>query len=446
MEIIIIGAGDIGFHLTKRLAAEKHNITVIEYDKNRVMYAHEHLDARIVEGMGTSFNTLKEADIKRAEVFAAMTNNDEVNLLACAIAKKAGVPMTIARIRNPEYTAADSILSPEELGVDYVIKPEKLTAKAIVRLIRQSSATDVLEFDEGKIRLFGIRLEENCPVLHRQLKDLARERGNPHLRILAIKRMQYTIIPKGDDLLLKGDQIYIVCEKDYLPEALRYFGKSDVKVENIMIIGGGLVGRYVAEELEKEINIKIIETDENKSTMLAGLLKNSLIIHGDGSDLDLLTFEGLQDMDEFVAVSGDDETNIITSLVAQHLKVPRTITLLRKPEYIPLTPAIGMDAVISKQQITVNSIQKLIRGKEIAYYAELPNLDAEIVEFIAKPGTKIVRKPLKDINFPKKAIVGSVLKNNERLEIPRGDTQIEPGDKVIIFSLPEEIRNVEKLF
>ena len=446
MNIIIIGAGDIGFHLTKRLTLERHNITVIENDPKKVKQAHENLDARIVEGSGTSFHSLKEANLYDADLFAALTNNDEVNLIACKIAKKAGVNTTIARVRNPEYASDSPILPMEELGVDFLVRPEKQTAGAIVKLIRQSSATDVIEFDEGKIRLFGIRLEENCPVLHTSLIDLARNEAYPQMRIVAIKRRENTLVPRGGDLLLKGDQIFIICDNENLPKALNFFGKADTKVERIMIIGGGLVGYYIASELEKEIKVKIIESDKKKCQILAATLSNTLVINGDGSDLDLLMYEDMTEMDEFIAVTGDDETNIITSLVARHLEVPRAITLIQKPNYVPLTPAIGMDSVVSKHQITVNAIQKYIRGQQIAFFAELPGVDAEIIEFIAKPKSKIIKKPLKDINFPHNAIVGAVLKENAISEIPKGDTHIQPGDKVIVFSLPNAIRDVEKLF
>jgi trk system potassium uptake protein TrkA len=219
---------------------------------------------------------------------------------------------------------------------------------------------------------------------------------------------------RGDDVLVKGDQLYIVSSKEYMPEALKFYGKSESRVDNIMIIGGGLVGRFIAKELEHEISIKIIEHNESKAIELADILRRSLVIHGDGSNLDLLTYEGLDEMDEFIAVTGDDEANIITSLVAKHVKIPRTITLLRKMEYLPLTPAIGIDSIVSKQQITVNAVQKFIRSRQIASYAEIPGMDAEIVEFIASAKSKIIDKPLMKVKFPQKAIVGSVFHGRRR--------------------------------
>lgn len=446
MEIKIIGAGDVGFQLAKRLSYEKHNITLLDQDSEKVARAKDQLDAIVVKGSATSLKSLDEAGFAECDVYAALTNNDEANILSCALAKNAGARTTIARIRNPEFLTPNEYFKPENFGVDFLIQPERETADVIVGLIRQASATDVVNFDDERVQLTGIRLEKNSPAIHSPLKELWKDYGNPPINIVAIKRRQRTIVPRGDDLLMGGDQIFIISDPTFLDEALRFFGKKDVKVENIMILGGGLIGRFVAQSLEDEIGIKIIEIDEEKAGALANNLRRSLVICGDGSDLDLIAFEGLSDMDEFVAVTGNDENNIIVSMVARHLDVPRTITLVRKLDYLQLAPAIGMDSVVSKQLITVNAIQKFIRRQTVAYFAELPGVDAEIVEFIAGKKSKIVGKPLSKISFPENAIVGAILKDPAKLEIPKGHSQIEPGDRVIVFSLPDAIKSVEKLF
>jgi trk system potassium uptake protein TrkA len=446
MEILILGAGDIGYQLAKRLSLDKHNIVMIERDAKRAAYARDHLDAFVIQGDASNYQTLREARIDKADIFAAITNNDEVNLIACRIAKKVGGAVTIARVRNPEYTRKDYILTREELGADMVIQPEKEAANAIVRLIHQSSATDLVEIEEGKIQVIGIRLDADCPLLEVALKDIGKKYGNPPMRIIALKRRQKTIIPKGDNRLMLGDQLFITCDPEFLEQALGYFGKSDTKVEDIMIIGGGMVGKFIAQQLEKDLNIKIIESNEEKALKLADELQNTLVIHGDGSDIDLLNFEGISQMDELISVTGDDETNIITNLVSHHLRVPRTIALLRKIEYLSLTPAIGIESVVSKQLLTVNAIEKFIRSRQIAFFAEIPGVDAEIIEFIPKDNSKIVKKPLKNVKFPANAIIGAVLKDENNMIIPTGDHRIDPGDKVVVFSLPQAIRDVEKMF
>lgn len=446
LNVLIIGAGNIGYQLAKKLSNDQFSITLIEMDPKRVQYVREHIDAHIFEGSGTSLELLKNAGIEDTDIFAALSNDDEVNLVACAIAKQFNVDTTIARVRNPEYMEDDHVLMKTEFGADYIIQPEWQAARVILRLIRQASATDIIEFDGGKFQLMGIRLDANTPVLNTPLMELGNQYGNPPIRIIAIKRGQFTIIPRGDSILVNGDQLYFICSPEYINDALNYFGKADTKVENIMIIGGGQIGTFISQELERNIKIKIIEQDEKKANILVDKLQKTLVIKGDGSDLDLLTFEGLTEMDEFIAITGDDETNIITSLIAKHLKVPRTITLLSKQEYLPLTPTIGLDAVVSKEQITVNAIKKIIRRRQVAFYAELPGLDAKIIEFIAKKHSKIVRKSLMETKFPKDALVGAILKNGETLEIPTGTSQIEPGDKVVVFTLSSSVNEVEKLF
>jgi trk system potassium uptake protein TrkA len=445
MNILIIGAGETGFHLTKRLSAEKHNITILEKNPAKANRAKEQLDAMVVVGSGSSFNDLRRAKIEEADIFAAISNVDEVNLLACRYAKKLNIPHKIARIRNPEYIEMGFVLSKEEMCVDLLIHPEKETADAIIRLIRQSSATDIVEFARGRIQLMGIRLEANSPIIQKTLQDIWHESDNLPARIVAIKRKEHTIIPKGNDILVKGDQIFIVCGKELIPAIVKITGKEDVVIQNIMILGGGLIGRYVARELEEEMNIKIIESRSEKSVEIADVLKKTLVIHGDGTDMDLLALEGIMDMDSFIAVTGDDEDNIISTLVARHLRVPRTIALVNKTEYLPITPTIGMDAVVSKKLLTVNAILRFIQKSTFERIAAIPGVEAEIVEIVPQPNSKVTRKPLKDLRFPKYAIVGAVERDNEII-IPLGDTQIREGDRVVIFTLPVSLGEVEKLF
>jgi trk system potassium uptake protein TrkA len=396
-------------------------------------------------GSGSSLEDLKNANIKQADVFAALSNLDEVNLLGCRFAQKLNVPHKIARVRNPEYTRPDFILSHEEMGVDLLIHPEKETADAVVRLIRQSSATSVVEFAGGKIQLLGIRLERNSPILGKPLRELWHEYGNLSARIVAIIRKETTLIPSGNEILVARDQIFVICEKSLIPTLVGITGKKDVSIQNIMILGGGLIGQFVAESLEDRINVKVIEARSDKSEKIASTLKKTLVIHGDGTDIDLLATEGILDMDAFISVTGDDETNIICSLVASHLKVPRTIALVNKTEYLPITPTIGMDAVVSKQLLTVNAILRFIRRSTLESVTSIPGLDAEIIEIIPRKGSKITKQPLKRLHSRPSAILGAVIRNNEVI-IPTGDTQIQTGDCVVVFSLPKEVADIEKLF
>lgn len=444
MQVLIVGAGDIGVQLGKRLSQEKHDITMIESDPRKVRRASEQLDALVIEGHGGSYNALKKADVHGADIVAAMTNTDETNILACKLAKKAGVSATIARVRNPEYTLPDFFLTPEELGIDVMIHPEKETADAVVRLIRQSSATDLIEFEEGKVQLLGIRLEEGSTLLDIPLSELGVKFGDPPLRIVAIVRKQTTIIPKGHDVLEPGDQIFVISDPDYTNDFITLTGKRDERIEDVMILGGGLIGQFIAATLGKNVNVKIIESSAEKSEEIAEVLPHTLIIHGDGTDYDLLAAEGIVDMDAFIAVTGDDETNIISTLLARHMKIPRTIALVNKVDYLPITNTIGMDAVVSKQLLTVNAVQRYIHHQQVAAIATLPGIDAQCIEYIAKAGSRITKKRLRDIQFPQDAIVGAIL-HNDSLTIPKGETQIATGDKVVVFALPHALDSVEKL-
>jgi trk system potassium uptake protein TrkA len=445
MNILIVGAGKVGLHLAKRLSAEKHNITVLEKDPEKARYAEEHLDALVIVGSGSSVEDLKNANIDQTDVFAGLSNSDEVNLLSCRLAQKLNVSYKIARVRNPEYTRPDFILSDFEMGIDLLVHPERETADAIVRLIRQSSATGVVEFAGGEIQLLGIRLERNSPILGKTIGELWQEHGNIAARIVAIKRKEHTLIPGGSEILVAGDQIFVICEKKLIPTVVHITGKEDVSIQNIMILGGGLVGQFVAESLEDNINVKIIESRSDKSEKIANALKKTLVIHGDGTDVDLLATEGILNMDAFIAATGDDETNIICTLIAKHLKVPRTIALVNKTEYLPITPTIGMDAVVSKRLITVNSILRFIRRSAIESIASIPGLDAEVIEIIPQQGSKITKRPLKNLHFRPSVILGSVTRNNKVI-IPTGETQIETGDRVVIFTLSKALADVERLF
>lgn len=445
MNILIVGAGEVGFHLTKQLSAEKHNITIIEIDSSKAHRADEQLDAMVVHGSGTSYEDLKKANIENADIFAALTTNDEVNLLACRFAGKLEIPHKVARIRRPEYTEPDYIFSREEMGVDLLIHPERETADAIVRLIRQSSATDVVEFAGGSIQLVGVRIEKDSPILRKFLKDVWKEHDNFPARIVAVIRQGRTIIPSGEDFLLAGDQVFIVCEKDHIPNVITIMGKANVTIGSIMILGGGLIGQFVARDLQHNTNTKLIESRADRSEEIAEILKDTLVIHGDGTDMDLLAVEGIIDMDAFIAVTGDDETNIISNLMARHLRVPRTVALVNKTEYLPITPTIGLDAVVSKKLLTVNAIQRFIQKSTLESIATIPGVNAEILEVIPKNHSKIVKKKLKNVTFPRSAMVGAVRRNNDVI-IPTGDTQIRPGDRVVVFSLPKAVDEVEKLF
>ena len=445
MRILVIGAGAIGFQLSKQLSQDGHGITLIDIDHRRIKRVGEQLDILVKVGSGTSLKTLQEVDIDSIDLVAAMTTSDEVNLLACRLAKKLGVKSTIARIRNPEFASPDFVFSREELGIDQFIHPEKETADAIVRLIRQSSATDIIEFAEGKLVLLGVRLDEQCPLLNSPLSDVGRQFSHIPMRIVAIQRKQQTVVPSGDTQLYFDDRIFVISDPAYIPDVIKLTGHVEHRLENIMILGGSLTGQFVAQEIAPDSKVKLIESSTEKSWEVADRLKDVLIIQGDGTDYDLLAVEGITDMDAFIAVTGSDEINIISTLIAKHFEVERTISLVNNVDYIPITPAIGMDSVLSKQLLTVNAVQRYVRHQRIASIASLPGLDVEAVEYIAREGSKITKKDLRNIRLPRDSIIGAVV-HHDRVIIPDGDTRIEPGDKTVVFTRHHTHEEVRKIF
>ncbi|GAB4425778.1 MAG: Trk system potassium transporter TrkA [Anaerolineae bacterium] len=445
MHILVIGAGDIGFYLAKRLSEEQHDIVMIEADPHKVARASEQLDAFVVEGNGGSYRVLKQAGLDKIEIVAAMTDSDEANLMACKIAKKSGVRTTVARVRHPQFTQPDFILSPEELGTDLILHPEKQTADAIVRLIRKSSATYAVDFEGGRIELLGLRLDKNSRLLNIPLKYLGQETENLHMRVVAINRNYQTIIPRGDDAMQAGDQIFVAIDHAFSNKFIQFAGKTDEPSKNIMILGGGLIAQFIGLAVGHEVNIKIIEKNISKARRLADLLPNALIIHGDGTDFDLLNHEDISEMDAFIAVTGNDEINIITTLLAQHSNVTRSVALINKSEYLAIASKIGMDAIVSKQSLTVNAVQRYIHSQEVANIAGLPGIEAQIIEYIAGEGCPITCHELRNVPFPRRAIVGLVMRQEDVI-IPHGNTQIQPGDKVLVFAMPDTLPTLSRLF
>lgn len=445
MRIIIVGAGEVGFHLAKILSQERHDIVVIDKDREHIARVNESLDVMVVEGSGTELKTLKQAEASEADMLIAVTSNDEVNFTSCLLAGKLGAKKKIIRVNDPQFLSEPGGPSAEDFGIDLMIYPEGLAAQEIVRLIRRSAATEVLEFADGRIQLIGIRLDQESPLLNKKLKDIVSTYKNLPFRAVAIFRGIRTIIPSGEELFKKGDQVFVVAKTEMVPEMLRLAGKESQRLEKIMILGGSGIGRRVAEELESEVSIKLIESGKAISTELADVLTKTMVIQGEGKDLDLLATEGIIDMDAYIAVTRDEEDNIISCLMAKHLGVTKTIAHVEKLDYLPLANTIGIDALVNKKLSAANAILKFIRKGEIVSVATLHGVDAEVIEMIAQKGSAVTKKPLSSVDFPEGAIIGCVIHDGS-VEIPVGSTQIKTHDRVVVFTLPKSIHEVEKFF
>ncbi len=445
MRIIIAGMGDVGYQLAKQLSNESHDIIAIDTNHERLSYSDQMADILTINGSSTSVSTLKTANIEKADLLVAVTSNEEINITTAILGKKLGANRTIARISNAEYLDSEAGVNFSELGIDFMIYPEELAAMETVNLINRTAATDVLDFEGGKLSVVGIRLDKNAPIIQKKVFEVAQEYQNIDFRVVAIYRNFRTIIPSGNDKFLPNDQVFVISKPQGHETILKLSGKENIKFDNIMILGGGKIGRRVASLLSDKMSVKLIDSDPDKAFELADRLPNTLVIKGDGRDIDLLAQEGIIDVDAYVAVTEDAETNLISCLMAKHLGVKKAIALVDKVDYIPLTQTIGLDALINKKLITANNIVRFIKKGELLSYSTLEGIDAVLLEYTAQHGSNITEKNLAELDLPRGSIIGGYIRNDEGF-IGIGDTKIIAGDKVVVFSLPDAVKKLEKFF
>ena len=448
MRIIVIGAGEVGYDVARILAQEQHDVVVIDVDGEALVEVRERLDVLAIHGNGTSADTLEDAGIRRADMLIAVTAIDEVNLVACMMADRLGVETTVARVRSDELSHARSVLRAKDFGIDLVIHPEESAAAEVTRLIRRASATDVLTFCGNRLHLVGMRIDGEAPVVGRTLEEIARENENLTFRIMAIGRGIRTILPRGGERIRKNDQVFVLARPKVVPHVARVMGKSDARIQHVMILGGTPVGAKIAAQLSeaKSKRVKLVEPDRERAEQLAEDLRAVLVIHGDATDIDLLVLEGLGEMDAFVAVTDDEESNLVTCLMAKHLGVQKTVAMLSKGAYIPISQSIGLDAAVSKKLAVSREILRFLRGKHVLSVATVHGLDAEILEIEAAPRARVTHGPLRDLSLPAGMLIGAVMHANGRVEVATGETEIAPGDRAILFALPGSLTEAERYF
>lgn len=449
MKIVIIGAGEIGYDLASVLSIEKHDVTVIDREKECLSKAADTLDVLTVEGNATSGQDLVKAGVKEADIVIAVTSIDEVNIIAAMMSKRLGADMVIARVRSDEFSKPDAPLSPADMGIDVMIHPELSAAHEIAHLLKRSAASDVINLAEDRMQLIGIRLEKSSPLIGKSLIDYASDYPEITFRVVAIGRRGLTLIPKGPVKMQAFDQIFILAKTEDIPKIVETTGKKERELNRIMIAGGSAIGAMIARLLctdeSKNWSVKLIEPDYNTAEELAIELKNAMILHGNPTDPDLLATEGISDMDAFIAVTDDEESNIISCLMAKHLDVRKTVALVSKPDFIPLSQTIGLDAVINKKVAASNEIHRYVRQGRVISVTELRGIKAEVIELQASPKSKIIGKQVKKMKLPDGCVIGGVLCNGS-LEIATGTTQIQPNDRVMVFCLPEAVDKVTQLF
>jgi trk system potassium uptake protein TrkA len=445
VRILIIGAGEVGYHVAQRLALENKDVVVIDTSMTALKRVQEHLDVQTIEGSGSSPRLLEEAGIKSADIMLAVTDSDEVNLIACFFANQLAPHVTkVARIRNEEYTDFQQAFTEAHLNISVVINPVVEMVTSIVRPMSLPGAIEVNEFADGRIRIVGVRMVPGCPLDGVKLKNIREKVAGVGLVIAAVVHDNRLTIPTGQDTLRAEDIVYFVCEDKDIDACMHYFGTHTQPVKNLLIIGGGNIGMRLADALDvKDYHVKLIEPDRERSQELSAQLDRIIVLHGDGTDRELLEEENVSSMDVVIALTGDDETNILSCLLAKSLGAKRTIARINKFAYLPLMQTIGVDHFVSSRLSAIHSILHNIRRGKVISTISIKGEEAEAMEAIALEHSEIANKAVKDLEFPHGAIILSVLRGDEVI-LPYGDLVIRPQDRLIILAMRDVIPQVER--
>ncbi len=446
MKIVIVGAGEVGFHIASRLSKENKEVVIVDTNPTALRRVSDHIDVQTIQGSGSSPAVLDEAGIRDAEILLAVTNQDETNLVACLMADiMTSTVKKLARVRNADYDPFHGALKELCPKIDTIINPEVEVVHTIERLMSVPGAVDVSEFADGRVKLIGIRLDAQTPLANVKLMDLPDRIGGPVPLIASIMRDEKLIIPMGTDRLQPGDLVYFISEEDQVSATLKLFNKRAEPVRRVLIIGGGRIGVRLAQRLEKRaIQTKIIEQSQDRCGELAEGLNRTVVLCGDGSDQELLREENVQDVDVVVTLTNDEETNILVSLLAKRMGARKTITKISKFSYFPLMMTIGIEQVVDPRLSAINTILQHIRKGKVLSAVSIKGEAAEVIEAEAMETSEIVGKPLKSIQFPKGSLVAALLRGEEVI-IPSGDSVIRPGDRIVIFARREAIPKVEKI-
>ncbi len=446
MNIVIAGAGDVGFHLAELLAIENQNITLIDLDEKLLDYASNHLDVMVIKGNASSINTLKEANVEDAQLFIAATTKETTNLLSAILAKRLGAKKTIARVSEGEYLKEASKVMFLDMGIDNLISPRILAAQEIERLIHRSSVTDIFEFEKGQISIIGFTVDNSSSLVQRSFEELDAQTPHFVIKTLCLLRNGRTIIPDRTMKIERSDHVYLVTNHQDFNELNNFIGKSLREIKRIMIIGGTSLALKTAQVLENKFSITMIVEDEDRCKELLAVLNNVLVINGDWGNLELLKEEGLERMDAFIALTNNSETNIITCITAEQTGVYKTIALVDNSAYTHISQNIGVDTLINKKIIAANNIFRYVRKGKVEAIASMHGVNAEIIEFVVHKNNRVTHVAISKLHLPPKLakIVGVI--RNDRGILPGEDFQLQIGDKVVVFALPEAIKKVESIF
>ena len=448
MKIVIAGAGEVGCHLAKMLSEGYHEITIIDNDEERLALVTESMDVLTVQGEPTSINILKSAGVDKADLFVAVSpaKQQDVNLVAALIAKKLGARKVTARVNNAEYLNYDNKLMFTDMGIDLLFYPEKIAAGEIGDLLKQSDVSEFVDFARGQLQMVVFRIDEGSKMLNKSTADFPYPPENLPFRVVAIARGGETIIPQHDTLFKRGDMVYVISKREFVDELMSWSGKKYLDIKRLTILGGGRIGEMVAREFEKTAEfVKIIEINRERCEVLSENLNRTLVINGDGRNSDFLYEEDVKSCDAFVAVTSSSETNILACVAAKKMGVAKTIAEVENIEYIKLAEGMGVDAVINKKIITAGRIFRFTMSTKVRTVKVIGGADAEVIEYIVNPDSSVTKAPIRDLRFPKDAVIGGIIRGNEAI-IAVGDTRIKPYDRAVIFALPTALNRIEKLF
>ncbi len=445
MRIIIAGAGEVGTHLAKMLSNENHEIILIDPEEANLKPIDVSLDVLTYEGSATSVRLIRDLLIKKTDLFIAVTHSEDTNITASILAKRFGAIKTIARIDNIDYLEQSTMDFFKSLGIDSLIYPELIAAREVLGLLHETGATDFMEFCAGKLAMYVQKLNENSPIINKTLREISVTNKTDKYRAVAIKREGKTIIPRGNELFLEGDSVYVISTHEGIDEMMKTSGIENFEAKNIMILGGSRIGKHIAYYMQKTSEVKLVDNDIKKCEDLSEILDNTLIINGDGRNVELLEQEGITEIDAFVAVTGTSETNILSCLLAKKMGVKKTIAEVENIEYIHLAENTGIDTIINKKISAASRIFRHTTNPNVSQVKYMAGTEAEILEFNVPENAKITKGTLRSLDFPKDAIVGGGTRDGVPY-IATGDTIINAKDKVVVFTLPSAYDKLSKFF
>ncbi len=445
MRILIVGAGLVGFNLAEELSREGHDISIIDRDPKKISAIADSLDVLTVRGNACLPSVLIQAGIKNTEMVIAVTERDEVNTMVCFLAAKFNVPNRFARLKNMEFSRANQIFPPTELFIDQAINPGEIIIQTILKILKTPGVINATEFADGEILLREFDVPETAPLAGKKIEELSGVSAMDSFLVVAIVREGKLMLPKPEDTILAGDKIYTIVDKEFLPFLLPMLNKTVDEVQKIIIFGATPVSAHLARELEATTkDISIIEPSLEKANKAAEVLSRSVVHHGSGTDMKLFNEIGLADADFFLALSDDDEANILSALLAKKKGAKRTLVISHARDYMPILDSIGVDITINPRLITVSAILKNLRKGQVISVFKLME-DAEVMEILVDADSSIIGQNIAKLKFPASALIGAVLRQGE-MRLPDEELVVEAGDTFILVVLPDAIDKIEKLF